>query len=155
MPDFKALLPEPTEGSKHYRNAGRKKTIDEEVLNKLRFAYLYGCSDDEACAYADISRQTLWRHRKTNPDFEEWRDMLRQNPYMLARKTIVDHLDKDPDFALKYMERKRKNEFSPRTEMTGKGGAPLHPEQINDDEVADLDAIFGMHTEKKAEDAKQ
>lgn len=147
-------MPDPKKRS-DYQNAGRNKAVNEEVLEKLRNAFMYGASDEEACAYAEISNATLYNHQKANPHFLEWKDHLKQNPFMLARKTIVEHLDKDPEFALKYMERKRKAEFSPRVEMTGKGGASLYPDKINEDEVVDLDSIFTEHAKQRAADAKQ
>ena len=154
MPKYEVLLPDPT-NDKHGWGGGRPKAINEQVLEKLRNAFMYGASDEEACAYAEISNATLYNHQKANPTFLEWKDHLKQNPFMLARKTIVEHLDKDPEFALKYMERKRKAEFSPRVEMTGKGGASLYPDKINDDEVVDLDSIFTEHAKQRAADAKQ
>lgn len=40
---------------------------------------------------------------------------------MKARKSVVNALTKDPDLALKYLERKKKDEFSLRSEHTGGG----------------------------------
>ena len=154
MPRYELLLPEPTNRDNDW-NAGRPKVINEQVLELLRNAFMYGASDEEACAYSGISNATLYNHQKANPTFLEWKNHLKQNPYMLARKTIVEHLSKDPEFALKYMERKRKQEFSPRVEMTGKGGSALYPDKINEDEVVDLDSIFSQHTKQRAADAKQ
>lgn len=44
---------------------------------------------------------------------------------MLARKSVVQGLPKDRDLALKFLERKKKDEFSLRQEMTGKDGKDL------------------------------
>lgn len=154
MPRYEILLPDPTDHNGGRYRGGRNKAITEEVLEKLRQAFMYGASDEEACAYAEISAATLYNHQKANPEFLEWKNHLKQNPFMLARKTIVDHLNKDPEFALKYMERKRKAEFSPRTEVTGAGGAPIYPDKLEDDEAVNLDDIFSMHTKAKADDER-
>ena len=43
----------------------------------------------------------------------------------LARKSVIGHMEKDGGLALKYLERKRKKEFSPRAEYAGSDGEPI------------------------------
>ena len=51
----------------------------------------------------------------------------KENPFLLARTAIVNGFsDKNGgDLALKFMERKKKDEFSLRTELTGKDGKEI------------------------------
>lgn len=113
---YQALLPERKE-SKAGDDRGRPNAITPEVLERLREAFLMGCDDIEASAFAMISPATLYNHQKGNKDFLEWKTALKQNPFLLARRTIVKHLDRDPEFAMKYMERKKFKEFGPKAHL--------------------------------------
>ena len=56
---------------------------------------------------------------------------LRNDPILKARRTLVKSLD-TPQFALEYLKRKKKDEFSDRQELTGKNGEDLIPKPILD-----------------------
>ena len=90
--------------------------MTEEVLRKLEDAFLLGCSDLEACFAANIAPSTLYKYQEDNPEFLERKQLLKENPIYKARKSVVDKLELDADLALKYLERKRKAEFSTREE---------------------------------------
>lgn len=92
-------------------NVGRPTAMTEEVLLKLEEAFCMGCTDKEACFFADIATSTLYEYCKDNKDFSERKEALKQNPILKARKTIIDDLE-DPQTAKWYLERKLKNEFS-------------------------------------------
>jgi hypothetical protein len=102
---------------------------DEDiVIQKLESAFSLDCTVDEACFYADISRSAFYVYRENHPEFQDRVERLRKRPVLIARKTVVDNLEKDPDLSMKYLERKVKDEFSTRTETTGKDGMPLNAE---------------------------
>lgn len=105
--------------------AGRPTVVDELVLAKLEEAFALGCTDAEACLMANISQSTLYKYQDANPDFLERKNELKESPVLMARKSVVDNLKRDPELALKYLERKKKNEFAPRSELTGPEGVPL------------------------------
>ena len=115
--------------TKHNPKNARRKLFDgkEEnlVLQKLEEAYALDCTDEEACFYADISPAALYAYQKKNPKFLERKHALKQNPVLIARKTVVDKLPGDADLSLKYLERKKKSEFSVRAEYTGKDGGAI------------------------------
>ena len=48
----------------------------------------------------------------------ERKEILKEHTIKLARSTVVKAIESNPDIALKYLERKRKSEFSTRTENT-------------------------------------
>lgn len=96
---------------------GRKTVITAGVLRKLEEAFAWDCTDTEACFYAGIGKTALYEYQKDHPEFAERKEALKGNPILLARQTVVRNLQRDPDLALKYLERKRKDEFSPRTEI--------------------------------------
>ena len=105
--------------------AGRPTIVDEAVLHKLEEAFSLGCTDLEACFYANISKSTLYNYQNANPEFVERKEELKENPILLARTSVVKGLQDNPELALKFLERKKKDEFSTRTESTGKDGEPL------------------------------
>lgn len=101
-------------------SVGRPTVMTQEVVNKLEYAFSIGCSDLEACFYADISKQTLYNYQAKNPEFIDRKERLKENPTFLARATLVNGVKSDPDLALKYLERKKKDEFSLRVENENK-----------------------------------
>jgi len=99
--------------------------MDDLTVKKLEEAFLMGCTDEEACFYADISRQTLYNYELNNPGYIDRKNLMKENPTFLARTSVVKGFSEDSDLALKYLERKKKSEFSLRTEVTGAEGKPL------------------------------
>jgi len=105
--------------------AGRPSVINPETLRKLEEAFALGCTDNEACCYADIGKTALYEYQIKNPKFTERKETLKQRPVLLARSELVKGLKGNPELALKYLERKLKSEFSLRTELTGADGKDL------------------------------
>jgi hypothetical protein len=131
---------------------GRPNAITEEVLGILREAFLLGCDDDEACALAGISRATLYNHQKNNAEFLDWKTALKQNPFLLARKTIVENLRRDPEFALKYMERKKFKEFGPKAHLYVD---PMDADKLDEDDKDVISAAMAEHFKHGIKRAKQ
>lgn len=94
---------------------GRKTVFTENVLQKLEEAFLMGCTDNEACLFADIAPASLYNYQQANPDFLERKKQLKENPVLKARQTVIDNLDNLQN-AQWYLERKKKNEFAQRRE---------------------------------------
>lgn len=111
-------------------DTGRPTKIDNAVMEKLHSAYSLGCSDAEACAYAEISQSLLYKYQKEHTDFLEWKEALKQKPILKAKNTIAKNLD-DPKIALEYLKAKCKSEFGQRMEITGPDGANFSPPIIN------------------------
>lgn len=117
------------------------------VLERLRQAFLIGCDDEEAALHAGISVQTIYNYQKVNDRFLEWKNALKQTPFLTARKTIVENLERDPEFALKYMERKKRKEFSPSATIKVVDDAVT----LDDDQKAKVGNIMAQHMAKLAE----
>jgi hypothetical protein len=98
--------------------------LSNEVVNKLEEVFSLDGTIEEACLYAGISRQTYYNWIKENSELIDRFNLLRKTPILKARRTVVSALT-DPEFALKYLERKLKAEFSPRHEITGAEGGPV------------------------------
>lgn len=97
--------------------AGRKSTMTDEKLQKLRQAFSIGCSDREACVYADVALSTLYNYQNVNPEFIEEKAGLKEKPVLLARQVVVKSLEKeDVKTAQWLLERKKRKEFATRTE---------------------------------------
>ena len=105
---------------------GKQKSpkLTEDTIRKLEEAFSIDASVKEACYYADISTDTFYRWIKLYPKLSYKLERLREKPILKARQTVVKALD-NPDYAFKYLERKKKDEFSPRQELTGKDGEPI------------------------------
>ena len=94
------------------KKKGRPLKIDKLILQKLEEVFSLGGSDEEACLYADIGKSTLYDYQTENPEFSERKHILKQKPILLARQEIIKGLKGNPELALKYLERKKRNEFS-------------------------------------------
>jgi hypothetical protein len=105
-------------------DVGRPTVITGEVLRKLEEAFAMGCTDLEACLYADISKTALYEHQQRHPEFAERKEKLKETPILLARTTVIKNL-RNPQSAQWYLERKKKNEFAQRNEFTGPEGQPI------------------------------
>ena len=95
-------------------STGRPSSITENVLHKLEEVFALGGSDKEACFYADISPSTLYNYQTENPDFLERKELLKENPILLARRTVISEISRNPHLAFKYLERRKRDEFSLR-----------------------------------------
>lgn len=112
--------------------AGRPTVMTPEAIGKLEQAFSMGCSDLEACLFADISKDALYDYQEKHPEFTERKAMLKEKMIFKARSVIADALNKkDENTAKWYLERKAKNEFGTRTEITGADGVSLTPPVIN------------------------
>ena len=87
-----------------------------EILSKLEHAFALGCTDLEACFYAEIGKTTLYNYQELNPEFAERKEELKNRPIFLARTSVINGIQTDADLALKFLERKCKDEFSMKSE---------------------------------------
>lgn len=99
---------------------GRPSAIDLQTLQDLKYAFLLGCTNKEAALYAGISEQTYYNYVNGLPedlkaDFlglvEGWKDDM----ILTARKTMRVAVSK-AEHAKWLLERRRKDEFAPRTQ---------------------------------------
>ena len=108
------------------RPVGRPTVMTKEIIDKLEEAFLYGCTDKEACFLANISQPTLYDYCNLNPEFSERKEQLKDMPKIKARMNINKALDEgDKNLSQWYLERKVKEEFAQRSELTGKDGKDL------------------------------
>jgi len=91
--------------------------MTEHIRNILEFAFLEGHTDQEASLIAGIHPATLYRYIKDHPEFDERKNLLKNNPIIKARQTLNRALETNPDIAFKFLERKKRDEFGLKTEI--------------------------------------
>jgi len=103
------------------------------MLEKLKVAFAMGFTDVEASLYCDLNISTLNEYCSRNHDFRELKESLKQKPVMKAKLNVLESLNSKGILSSKqrledskwYLERKAKDEFGTRQEITGAGGVPF------------------------------
>ena len=97
------------------KNEGGRPTKKTDLtLQKLEQAFMWGCTDKEACLYANISEKTLYNYQAIDQEFLQRKELLKQMPILKARSAVVNALEDNTELALKFLERRKKDEFNPR-----------------------------------------
>ncbi len=124
---------------------GRPTKMTPNVLGKLEEAFAFGCTDVEACLFADINPDTLYSYCKKNPKFSERKEFLKETPILLARQSVIRDMQLDGNLALKYLERKKKDEFSLKQE---------HEHSVDPDNPLKWEVTYheASHSDKVGED---
>lgn len=104
-------------GRKTKNKGGRPVTFNEDIVKKLEEVFSLDGTVSEACFYAGISRETYYNHVKESSELYDRFESLRNKPVLSARKEVISAFTKNPELALKYLERKKKSEFAPKTEV--------------------------------------
>jgi len=92
---------------------------------------------EEARFYAGIT-EIQWKYFvKLHPEFYTIKEIISQYPALKARKEVVEGID-DFDKGLKYLERKRKKEWSPRIEQEQIGPIKHEIEKKEKDKIDDI-----------------
>ena len=108
----------PKKDPKDYDKFGRPTVVTEMVLQKLEEAFSIGCSDKEACVYANISERTLYYYQDSNPDFLQRKQLLKEKVVLLARQTVAKAIQNGDEKSAQWLlERKKRKEFAVRTQM--------------------------------------
>jgi hypothetical protein len=129
-----------------FMTIGRPTVMTPEIIALLEEAFLIGASDKEACFKANIGTTTLYDYCKENPDFAERKEELKEAVKYRARYNIAKAINEgDKALSQWYAERKMKDEFSSRTETTGKDGAPLVEQSP---ELAAITAMLNEHLKR-------
>lgn len=97
---------------------GRPRAITTKKLEKLEEAFKLGCTNREACFYADVAESTFYDFLKEHPEFSDKISMWKDYEKIQARYVVHKALEKgDRDIAKWYLERKAKDEFSTKQEI--------------------------------------
>jgi len=118
---------------KKKRGPPTKKTPDR--VNLLRQAFALDASVEEAVFYANISKQTYYDWVNSDKELSDELEALRNKPVLRARQIVIKGMEDNPELALKYLERKRKSEFSQKQIIENEGSIAIHSV---DDEIKTL-----------------
>jgi hypothetical protein len=125
---------------------------EKETLQKIEEAWEMGCTDEEACLHADISMTALYMYQSKHPKFLDRKKLLKQNPFLKARKAILNGLEDDHKFALDFMKSKKSDEFSSgKTKIDGSLNINKTEEAIDDE----LDALDAKISKAKAVETEE
>ena len=113
---------------------GRPNRITPEDLRKLEEAFAIGASVQEALFYADLPASTYYDYVRDHKDFSDKIDRLKQKPILKARREVVNGIDGNPEFALKYLSKVKKDEFADRQEIGIPEGTKIRVIIGDDDE---------------------
>ena len=129
--------------------AGAPLKITKDKLRKLEEAFALGCTDIEAFIFADVKSATFYDYQRKHPEFSERKAELKKTPVLLARKTVIKDIQTDSALALKFLERRQKNEFAPmqKTELSGSLNINMTEDEI-DRQLSEIDAIEGTEAKK-------
>lgn len=124
--------------------------MSPETISLLEGAFLNGASDREAIFQANISSATFYSYCKDNPDFSERKEHLKDQVKYRARRNIAEAIaEGDKPLSQWYLERKSKDEFSLRTEQTGKDGIALIPESKTGVDIEEIAKRVGEELRNK------
>lgn len=90
------------------KNKGGQPTkMTPETIRLLQDAFVWGCTDSEACGYANISESTLYKYASEHPEFSELKARLKDMPTMKSKRIISQALDEgDLNTANRVIDRK-------------------------------------------------
>ena len=109
---------------------GKKVNIEEYLANIKEYLEV-GCSLHEACLHGLIPYRTMKQYYDEDDNVRKKVDRLQNTPILMARTCVVTDMASNSDLALKYLERKKKDEFSLRHETTGADGKDLQVQVVN------------------------
>ena len=98
---------------------GRPTVMTPDVVNKLEQGFTMGFTDEEACLYANISKQTLYDYCKRVEGYTDRKEELKNHPKLLAKVNLYNALkdNKKIEDSKWYLERRDK-EFKQKTDIT-------------------------------------
>lgn len=112
----------PTKHEARYKNAGRPTVMTPEVVAKLEQAFANAFTDEQACIFADISKNSLYDYIEKNPEFSNRKEQLKKRVDIKAKTKVIEAINiGDMATAKWWLERKCKDEFSLKTETEHSG----------------------------------
>lgn len=129
---------------------GRPIVMTEKTIRKLEASFAYDSTVEEACIFAGITPFTYYEFIKKFPDFSNTVELLRNIPVMLIRRNVVRGAMFSQDNGFRYLEKKRKTEFSSKLEL---GAEVKLTHDVTPEAAAAIDNVFTLF-EKKARDMR-
>lgn len=114
---------------------GRPTVMTDEIVGKLEYGFMKGLNVTECCHYADISRSSFYDYLEKNPSFSDRIEELKSNPSTKAKLNVVEAIENgDTDLSKWWLERKNKDEFSTKQEVSAdiKGDIEISIELVDE-----------------------
>lgn len=113
-------------------DVGRPTKITPEVVEKLEQCFMDGATIHEACNVVKIDRATYYRRLNDDKEFATKMSDAQEYVTEVAKALLTRAITKqnDKETAKWWLERKKKLEFSTRSEVTGADGKDLLPKPI-------------------------
>jgi ACT domain-containing protein len=101
------------------KTRGRPTVFDYDAVRKLEQAFAIGCTVEEACSISGVSRSAYYKKLEDDTQFMDKMERAKLFMIIQARHTVYNAIRAgDIKTSMWYLERKRKDEFSTKTELT-------------------------------------
>ena len=107
---------------------------EKAVILKLKRAFEQGCTIKEARVYASISKTSYYNLIERKPKLKDEFEDLKVKPVLLARTEVVKGIKDDKEFAFKFLQVRKKDEFAPHSTFTG----DVKVEKLSDERKASI-----------------
>ena len=78
-----------------------------------------GLTDEECCDFVEISTSAFYNYCSKNPKFVEEKERWKHSPSVKAKINVVEAIERgDADMSKWWLERRNKEEFSTKQEVT-------------------------------------
>ena len=95
------------------KKVGRPTVFTEEVVGKLKEAFLNDCNIEQVCRYAGIHKDSYYSYIKENKEFSDEITLLRNDLKLKSKFNVAKKIrEGDIDLSKWYLERRSKEEFS-------------------------------------------
>jgi len=131
------------------QDQGRPTVLTPQVIAKLVAAFQNGLTKKQAFRYAGVSKDAYYDNIKSDQDFADKMRDAQEHLNFKSREVIAKAIEQGSDLNARWwLERKQKDEFSPRKETTGSGGGPIKTKDVGAPEVVITkeelhEALFG------------
>jgi len=129
---------------------GPKYIITDDVLVKLREAFVIGATDVQACYYAGISVDALYDYQNRVPNYASQKEAMKKSLGLQAKANVAKSI-KGGDIGTSkwHLEKTEKETYADRTELTAKDGEALNPQTKSVDEEILANYFKNKYGEKK------
>ena len=138
------------------KSVGRPPIIDEVVLQKLEMAFKVGCSDEEACFYADIGVSTFYEYQAAHKEFAEQKKLWKKRPVLKARQVVVQAIENnDLSTAKWYLEKHSATDFGDKVDVKYSGEVSTGGYQEDSDLIQKIEDGLSENIRKRWEEREK
>jgi hypothetical protein len=124
-PEFAYTITDKYHPDLKIKNSANAWWIDRGKVERLISAFKIDASIGEACVYAGITYDQYKYFMIVHPEFSIIKELCSDLPTLQARQEVVKGIANDKEFAMKYLERKRKKEFGTSNTILGDPENPI------------------------------